>query len=525
MGKVTRALLMFSIGASAYANPTVMYDTTTWHATEIRDLQVGGVAYNVEILPGSYNSVFRNQPPIFLGNPARASLAANAMRDVLNNEPMVPEIGDGTSEVLWTPHTLPSRGEFQAAQRGHNTDADPWQSYADFVGSRGTDFSGAPHSWLFAKVHQGPKVVYDPRSGYATGILDVSANGKTYDVNFHRGSYQQVFGSHRPTFLTNQPNAASAATAIMNILNAEPAVPEIAAGSSEVLWVPHTKTRGGFVTEQRGHDTDAAPWQSYADFSGSASVDFSGAPHSWLFATFDDGSPKVIYDIDSGHATGIVGLSVGGTEYNVGFFADSFDSAYASHKPTFLGEPGLAAAAGNAVMKVLNDEPFVPRVSKGDSEVLWIPHTVERGNRFLASQRGHNTTVDPWQPYADFSGMQNVDFSSPPNSWLFAKFSDVAGDFNFNQVLDVDDINSLTETVLDGNRNLLFDVTKDGFVNHDDHRFWVKKLRMTWFGDSNLDGEFNTADFVQVFQSGHYEDGLVRNSGWEHGDWNGDGEF
>ena len=39
------------------------------------------------------------------------------------------------------------------------------------------------------------------------------------------------------------------------------------------------------------------------------------------------------------------------------------------------------------------------------------------------------------------------------------------------------------------------------------------------------DGEFNSADLVNVFVAGEYEDELVRNSTWSTGDWNGDGEF
>lgn len=45
------------------------------------------------------------------------------------------------------------------------------------------------------------------------------------------------------------------------------------------------------------------------------------------------------------------------------------------------------------------------------------------------------------------------------------------------------------------------------------------------FGDVNLDGEFGTADLVQIFARGEYEDDIEGNSTWADGDWNGDGEF
>ena len=45
------------------------------------------------------------------------------------------------------------------------------------------------------------------------------------------------------------------------------------------------------------------------------------------------------------------------------------------------------------------------------------------------------------------------------------------------------------------------------------------------YGDANLDGRFDSSDFVHVFQKGEYEDGITGNSSWSEGDWNGDSEF
>jgi hypothetical protein len=44
-------------------------------------------------------------------------------------------------------------------------------------------------------------------------------------------------------------------------------------------------------------------------------------------------------------------------------------------------------------------------------------------------------------------------------------------------------------------------------------------------GDANLDGRFDSNDFVHVFQAGKYEDSIPNNATWEEGDWNGDGDF
>ena len=78
----------------------------------------------------------------------------------------------------------------------------------------------------------------------------------------------------------------------------------------------------------------------------------------------------------------------------------------------------------------------------------------------------------------------------------------------------------------------MFDVNIDGHIDREDLDVWVKDLKKTWFGDADVNGEFNSADFVQVFQAGKYEQGSLdewrsvdQGAGWGEGDWNGDGLF
>ena len=101
----------------------------------------------------------------------------------------------------------------------------------------------------------------------------------------------------------------------------------------------------------------------------------------------------------------------------------------------------------------------------------------------------------------------------------------VPGDFDGNGMLDAVDIDLLSAEVEAGTDKLTFDLNNDQAVNQQDREVWVNDLKNTWFGDANLDGEFNSGDFVQVFQVGEYEDGVDGNSGWADGDWNGDANF
>lgn len=100
-------------------------------------------------------------------------------------------------------------------------------------------------------------------------------------------------------------------------------------------------------------------------------------------------------------------------------------------------------------------------------------------------------------------------------------------DFNGDGAVDVADLNLLLTEVGSGENNAAFDVNGDGNVNVNDIVDYVENPATlnTYIGDANLDGEFNSSDFVVLFSAGEYEDGVANNSTWSTGDFNGDGEF
>ncbi|MCA9196635.1 MAG: hypothetical protein KDA87_03820 [Planctomycetales bacterium] len=101
----------------------------------------------------------------------------------------------------------------------------------------------------------------------------------------------------------------------------------------------------------------------------------------------------------------------------------------------------------------------------------------------------------------------------------------ITGDFDENQVRDVSDIDHLANAVRTTEADSRFDINGDGVVSLEDHRVLIEEVIGTSFGDSDLNGVFDSRDFISVFQTGHYEDGIAANSTWATGDWNGDGEF
>lgn len=98
-------------------------------------------------------------------------------------------------------------------------------------------------------------------------------------------------------------------------------------------------------------------------------------------------------------------------------------------------------------------------------------------------------------------------------------------DLNADGKCDAADIDLLADAVRKGSLEDRFDVNASGHLDDADRVFYVEEVKHTYIGDSNLDGQFNTSDFVAVFQVGEYEDDEQQNSGWADGDWNGDAEF
>ncbi len=101
----------------------------------------------------------------------------------------------------------------------------------------------------------------------------------------------------------------------------------------------------------------------------------------------------------------------------------------------------------------------------------------------------------------------------------------IPGDIDGNGVVNAVDIDTLAVAILGNETNARYDLNADKSVSLADHQYLVQNILKTWIGDANLDGQFNSTDFVSVFQIGEYEDAVAGNSGWSDGDWNGDRDF
>ncbi len=100
------------------------------------------------------------------------------------------------------------------------------------------------------------------------------------------------------------------------------------------------------------------------------------------------------------------------------------------------------------------------------------------------------------------------------------------GDFDNDDQYTVDDIDILAAALRNGEGNPAdYDLNNDGLISAADHKTLVEDLIRTYYGDSNLDSQFDSKDLIQVLAAGEYLDNYDGNSTWATGDWNGDGDF
>ncbi len=102
---------------------------------------------------------------------------------------------------------------------------------------------------------------------------------------------------------------------------------------------------------------------------------------------------------------------------------------------------------------------------------------------------------------------------------------DIRADINDDGVLNAADADLLSLIIRRNGADAVADLSIDGKVDQTDLGLWIHEHRKSYFGDANLDGQFNSQDLTLVFQAGEYEDFVEANTGWADGDWNADGEF
>ena len=143
----------------------------------------------------------------------------------------------------------------------------------------------------------------------------------------------------------------------------------------------------------------------------------------------------------------------------------------------------------------------------------WLPGFQLKGEVAIEKAASHHVTLKAGET------LKPLNFGNQP----IRRFQ--PADFNFDGRLNALDID-LMGIAIRSNRNAeMYDLTDDGRVDQNDFEFMIQDVLDTEFGDANLDGFFNSRDFVEVFRAGKYQDDVQDNASWAEGDWNGDGDF
>ena len=244
-----------------------------------------------------------------------------------------------------------------------------------------------------------------------------------------------------------------------------------------------------------------------------------GDTHYWVYGTMSNEVPGKITTDNFGDVTN-PGPNV--ANYN---FASSFG-------PPASGYPGSGpATAGSAGSK-----SYYGLYDLAGSMWEWNEAIISRPARSDATFRGNRGAS--WDDPASLlpgwmqgiGGVRNCGteflcFTQGNGFRLGTIENRELADFDADGVLDVDDIDLLTEALRAERKPVLMDINLDGEFDTEDHRALVRDQIGIPFGDANVDGAFSSTDLVGVFQHGEYNDSLVHNSTWRTGDWNGDGEF
>ena len=292
-------------------------------------------------------------------------------------------------------------------------------------------------------------------------------------------------------------------------------------------------------------------------FGNSYSADFGGFWSGWSYSTIKDSENG---DFTNQYAA-VTGAGHDSETYAVGFAGDSlFFNVPDGTRPDAVRLTNTTYAAatifdGNMFSKPFGgpkdddgnigpEEDFFSVVFTGMTEPNGLGIPTGEQEFFLADYRGdEKLIINTWEQIdlTNLGSAKSVKLSFTSSdvheefgintpqyvaidNLTFAPDS-LLGDLDGNGVLDAVDMHLLSVAVRNGDASSVFDLNADGGVNQGDRTFWVHELKNTYFGDANLDGEFNTDDFTSIFQFAQYEDAIEGNSTWERGDWDGNGDF
>ncbi|MEZ6115421.1 MAG: VCBS repeat-containing protein [Pirellulaceae bacterium] len=157
-----------------------------------------------------------------------------------------------------------------------------------------------------------------------------------------------------------------------------------------------------------------------------------------------------------------------------------------------------------------------------------VPHSVLPSN--VLPYRGRIDSLTQVTLQTTANGETNLLLTSPNRSWAYTIDPTYQRlDFNRDALLDSSDVDLLyaeaANHAFDRRHDMRFDLTDDRLVDQADLSELLTAFG-TSYGDVDVNGVFDSADLVRLFQVGKYGDPAVLGSTlYSEGDWNLDGRF
>ena len=239
----------------------------------------------------------------------------------------------------------------------------------------------------------------------------------------------------------------------------------------------------------------------------------------------------------AGNEDDFFGFAATGIQYpntaadaEVGFFRDEELDTHNNFYIWFENEDGPIATGYDIFLPVglgvgrhpTDDAREVVYIFYSEGEIDENTDTLAGGSLDLYSH-GSDLNADPAIGnllfLADNLGLVGVDFTGfglgvlvqPPD------LASLIGDFDGDGALTGVDIDLLSAQV--GQSDLSFDLTGDGAVTAADRTFWVETAADTFFGDADLNGSVEFADFLALSAA------FGGAGGWNAGDFDGSGDI